>query len=96
MNVVSVAGRLVNDVAVKMSKDNKPYCFMTLAVNMGKDKTEFLDFTCFGKTAEIVGQYCKKGDPVAVQGYVHKNGKEKEYRLCLIAEKVTILASRKE
>lgn len=94
MNHFSVAGRLVSDVEVKASGSGKTYAFATVAVNMGKDKTEFLDMTLFGKTAEIVGAYCKKGDPVAVEGYIHKNGKEKDYRICLVADKLTMLGKK--
>ncbi len=95
MNNFNIAGRLVKDVEAK-TKNGKIYSFITVAVNMGKDNTEFLDITLFGKTAEITAQYGKKGDSIGVTGYIHKNGKDRDYTLSLIGNSVSFLSNKKE
>ena len=96
MNNFNIAGRLVKDTEVMTSKSNKEtlYCYNTVAINSGKDKVEYIDFTAFGKTAEILGQYGVKGKAVAITGYIHKNGAEKKYSTTLIAEKVSFLSKK--
>lgn len=88
-----VVGRLTKDIEVK-TKGDKMYCFGTVAVYAGKETTEFIDVTFFGKTAEIMGQYGKKGTSVAIEGNIHKNDKEHNYTLSLIGTTVTFLSKK--
>ena len=94
MNNFNIAGRLVKEVEVKTSSQGKPYAFITVAVNMTKDKTEFIDVTCFAKTAEILGQYGKKGMSIAINGSIHKGDKEHGYALSLVANTITMLGNK--
>lgn len=88
MNEFLLAGRLVKTPELRASKDGeKKYTFITLAIN-GKDKSDFFDITVFGKTAEIIVQYCEKGCPLTVKGFLRQGTKENGYKITLIADKV--------
>ena len=50
----------------------------TIAIKEGNDKTEFVNVTVFGKTAEVVYKYVKKGDMVLMEGSIHTSVSEKD------------------
>ena len=61
-----------------------------------KDETEWHNVVCFGKLAENVAKYKKKGDPVIVQGRINtqvynKKDGTKGYATKLIAEQVRFI-----
>jgi single-strand DNA-binding protein len=56
-------------VEVKHGASGSAYCKFSLAVNrMKKGECDFINCTAFGKTAELIGEYIKKGDQLAVTG----------------------------
>jgi single-strand DNA-binding protein len=66
-----VTGRLSRDPEVRTSKAGKAVCKLSIPTDDGwgeRKKTTWHNIVCFGKTAEIVAQYKKKGDWVCVQG----------------------------
>lgn len=72
INVACVAGRLTRDPQVKELVSGTFVCNVGLAMNRRtKRKGEwveepvFVDVTLFGKSAQNLGLYLKKGDPVA-------------------------------
>ena len=71
MNKVMLIGRLVKDVVIE-TKDKNIRVYGTIAINNGKDKqADFIPFVAFGKTGELIADYCgKKGDPICVEGKV--------------------------
>lgn len=86
MNMVHISGNLVKDPELRYSSAGKPFCNFSLAVNRKKNPetgeviTDFFDFVSFGATAELCGNYLKKGNKTAVEGrlqsrsYTDKNG----------------------
>lgn len=101
-NVVRDVGE--NDYAT-LSNNNGRLNF-TIAVNRSKKKGEewidevsYLDFTCFGKLADNMKSFLRKGIKVCVTGYIKQDRWEKDgqkfSKLSLIAENVELL-SRKE
>jgi single-strand DNA-binding protein len=38
-----------------------------------KDKSNFIDCVSFGKTAETIGEYLKKGDPILMTGRLQQD-----------------------
>lgn len=74
MNNIMVCGRLTKDVEIK-GGDNKVANF-SIADNVNVDSTIFWNCVCFGKTAENLTKYKKKGDSITVVG----NIKEEEYK----------------
>jgi len=77
-NKVILVGNMVRDLEIKTSANsNVSLGTLGLAVNSvvgkdadGKPKTEtlFVDVVVFGKQAETIAQYCKKGSPLLVEG----------------------------
>ena len=77
MNKFQFLGRLTKDVEIKYtSTTNTQVSLFTLAVNrryveQGKEReTDFFNLTSFGKTAEFIGKYFKKGQQVLVEGRI--------------------------
>lgn len=72
MNHVAMSGRLTKDPEVRVSQSGTTVAKFSLAVTrpMAKDTTDFFNCTCFGKTAEAVEKYFRKGSKVIVEGYV--------------------------
>lgn len=82
MNHVSVIGRIVRDIKTESSTNGTTYLRNAIAVDRrGKNnETDFFNITAFGKTAEFLERYFKKGSKVAISGhlqsdsYTDKNG----------------------
>lgn len=72
MNKVILMGRLTKDPEIKYTIENLAFTNYALAVDRpykkeGKE-TDFINCTAFGKSAEFVSKYFKKGQKVAVAG----------------------------
>ena len=100
MNNVTIIGRLTRDPEVRYTGETKVANF-SLAIDRPpkKDGTKDADFprcVAFGKTADIVEAYCRKGARLAVQGriqtgrYENKNG-ETVYTTDVVAERAYII-----
>ena len=72
MNTVSLAGRLTSDPRTKMTSSDLMIASFTLAVDRkGKDKgADFIPCKAFGKTAETIAQYVKKGSTIGITGRI--------------------------
>lgn len=105
LNVVVLIGNCTRDVETKYLQSGTAVCDVGLAVNervkRGEewvDEAVFVDVTCFGKTAEVAGQYLSKGAPVAFQGRLkldqwEKDG-EKRSKLKVVADKLQLLGGK--
>jgi len=81
VNNVVISGNLTKNPEVRvLSNREKPVTVtnFTLANNEPKKdgKTSFVKVTAFGRTAEIVGEYLVKGQPVIVIGSLKQNSFE--------------------
>lgn len=106
MNHVTLIGRLTKDPEVRYTQSGTPVGTFTLAVDrrVQKDKPKEADFipcVVWSKTAEVVGNYCKKGKQVAVNGriqvrsYDAKDG-SKRYVTEVIVSELELLGSKNE
>ena len=107
VNKVILVGNLGRDPEIRYLPSGDPVANITIATSSkykGKDgnmveETEWHRVTFFGKLAEIVGQYLKKGRSVYVEGriktrkYTDKDGVEK-YATDIIANEMQMLGSR--
>lgn len=107
VNKVILVGNLGRDPEIRYLPSGDPVANITIATSSkykGKDgnmveETEWHRVTFFGKLAEIVGQYLKKGRPVYVEGriktrkYTDKDGVEK-YATDIIANEMQMLGGR--
>ena len=80
MNTVFLIGNLGKEIELNTSKTGKAYTRNSIAVRDGfnKDKTHWFNLTFFGKSAEILEKYCKKGSKLAIQGNLNHNTYEKD------------------
>lgn len=75
-NKVILIGNLTRDIELKYLPKGTAVCNLSLAVNRrwkndaGEEKEEvyFADCKAFGRQAETIGQYVKKGHPLMVEG----------------------------
>ena len=70
-NRVMLAGNLTRDPELANTNSGHVVCKFGMAVNRTwKDKKEILyvDLAAWGKTAEIIAQYVKKGQPLFIEG----------------------------
>ena len=78
MNKVILCCRTCGCWKTRKYGDNKSLVTNSLAISEGKDKTEFVSVTAFGKTAEVLYKYVKKGDMVLIEGSIHTSVSEKD------------------
>lgn len=88
LNSVNLQGRLVRDPDLREIAGGKKLATFTLAVDKGKDATDFIDCQAFDRTADTIGSYVHKGDMIVVTGrlsinlWKDKEGKSrKDYRV---------------
>jgi len=84
MNSVSISGNIAKDAEVRFIPSGDAVANFSVADNMGKDKGAiFWNMKLFGKRAESLQPYLKKGQSVTVIGsitqrtYTDKNGQER-------------------
>lgn len=79
-NLVILTGRLTKDPELKYGASGTAYCKFTLAVNRMKkdDPADFILCSAFGKTAELIAEYVKKGNNLGVQGRLQQDTYEKD------------------
>lgn len=75
MNLVILTGRLTRDPELKFGQSGKAYSRFSLAVDrpFQKGEADFINCVAFGKTAELIGEYLRKGRKVGVQGRMQMN-----------------------
>ena len=83
MNRVILTGRTTIDIELKHTSGDNPIAFtrFNLAVDRKGSKNKEADFiTCqaWGKTAELLQKYVKKGDKVGVEGWIRTGSYEKD------------------
>jgi single-strand DNA-binding protein len=77
-------------------------CRFTVAVTrpFKKDETDFISVTAWRKSAELIGQYMKKGNKIAITGYIQTGSYEKDgikrYTTDLIVEDFEFLTPKGE
>lgn len=67
MNKVILIGNLTKDIELKTSGETN-YCRFSIAVKRKKDEVDFINCLAFGKTAELLNQYCSKGSKISIVG----------------------------
>lgn len=77
MNRVNLIGRITQDLETKTFKETKVLKF-GIAVRRDKEKTDFLNITCFNKTAETIEKYFTKGQMIGIDGKIQTGSYEKD------------------
>ena len=104
MNSINIIGRLTREPELKTLTSGTSALSGTIAYNervKGEEVSMFFDFTAYGRTAELIDQYCHKGEMVALTGklqqrtYTARDGSEKKAIEILVNE-MTLLPKEKK
>lgn len=74
MNKGIIIGRATRDPELKTSTSGVAYSTISIASNISKDETLFLDISTFKEMAKTCAEYVKKGDLLAIE-YTTRNNK---------------------
>lgn len=102
MKKIIVTGNVGRDPEARFLPSGESFVVFSLAVNTGSkanQKTDWLEISCNGKTAELVQNYVRKGGKLLVEGtpaagaYINKEGKAVA-TLRVYANNIEFLSSR--
>lgn len=86
LNKVLLYGNLTRDVELKALPSGQQVGSFGIATNRSfknkegqqQEQTEFHNIVAFGRTAEVMGQYLKKGRPVFIEGRLQTRSWDKD------------------
>lgn len=105
MNLIIIMGRLCADPEITSTTSGTTVARYSVAVDRsfakeGQQKTDFFSCTSFGKQAEFVEKYLKKGTKVVIRGEMHLDRVLKEEKSLtypkVSVEKIEFAESKKE
>lgn len=100
MNKCIIIGRLTKDIDVRSSQSGTSVAKFTFAVDRRtKEKeTDFINCTAFGKTAEVLQKYVKKGHRIGIVGHIQTGSYEKDghkvYTTDVIVDEIEFLEKK--
>ncbi|MFL6231666.1 MAG: single-stranded DNA-binding protein [Thermoanaerobaculia bacterium] len=108
VNKVILVGNLGRDPEVRSTPSGQPVATFTLATSrrwrdkngQKQEQTEWHTVVCWGKQAEIAGQYLTKGKQVYVEGRLQtrswddRNSGEKKYKTEVVCDTFQMLGQR--
>lgn len=110
LNKVMLIGNLTRDPEVRYTPKGTAVTDIGMAINRNftlddgerREETTFVDITFWGRQAEVIGEYMKKGRPMYVEGRLQldqwedKNTGQQRSRLKVIGENFQFLGGRDE
>jgi len=110
VNKVIIIGNCTRDPEVRYTPKGTAVTDLGLAMNRvytsdsgeRREETTFVDVTLWGRTAEVAGEYLKKGRQVYIEGRLQldswedKNSGQKRSKLKVIGEQMTLIGSRSD
>jgi single-strand DNA-binding protein len=108
-NKVIIAGNLTRDPELRYTPKGTAVARITLAINRtwkgeggeSKEEVNFVDVDVWGRQAEVISQYMKKGRPLLVEGrlkqdtWEDKNTKQKQSKLKVVLESFSFIDSNR-
>src|SRR6266446_3312579 len=109
INKVILAGNMTRDPELRYTPNGKAIAKFGLAVNRNwttdtgekKEEVTFVDIDAFGRQAEVISQYLKKGRPVLVEGRLRldqwddKQTGQKRSKLGVVLESFSFIDSKR-
>lgn len=106
LNKVILIGNLTKDPELRYTPQGKAVANTVIAINRKfklneemKEDVAFVPVVFWGKTAEVVNQYCHKGSPLMVEGRIQTRSWEKDggkkYATEVVAENIQLLGGKK-
>jgi single-strand DNA-binding protein len=107
INRVVLVGRLTRDAELRYTASGQPVSNISLAINQRRkrdeqwvDEAHFFDAVVWGKTAESLAPYLKKGKQIGVEGELRQNRWEqdgqKRSRVEIFTTNIQLLGSRND
>ena len=108
-NRVIIAGNLVRDFDLRYTPGGTAVTDNSMAINrkwfdkntqQQNEETTFVDFTLWGKTAEIAAQYLRKGSPLLLEGRLQqeqwqdKQSGQNRSKLKVVGESMQMLGNK--
>lgn len=104
-NRVILMGNITADPELRFANSGTAICSPSLAINDrvkrgGEyvDEVSFVRLTIFGRTAEIVNEYCKKGSSILVEGRLRQESWEKDGQkrseIVVVVDKLNLVGGR--
>lgn len=107
LNKAQIIGNLTRDPELRQTKNNQSVCTVGVATNRSwmdssgdrHEEAEFHSVVCWGRLAEIVAEFLKKGSKAFFEGRLRTRNWEdesgqKHYRTEIIAEDMIILGGK--
>ena len=106
MNKVIIVGRMAKDIELRQTSTGKAVGNFSVAADkrfkrQGEATADFFNVVVWGKQAELIDQYLKKGDRIALSGRLQTrtydtNSGERKYITEIVLEEFDFLNSRSE
>jgi len=99
--IITDVARITKDLELKYTNDNKAILRFSVAQNDYKKDGHFFNCVAFGKTAELIANYCHKGDMIFIQGELWNNNYDKPdgtkvYQDVITVNSIKFIESKKE
>ena len=108
LNKVMLMGNLTRDPEIKYTPKGTAIANFGIAINRvftpeggeRREEVTFIDLEAFGRTAEVIGEYFKKGRPIFIEGRLKldqwddKTTGKKQSKLRVVVESFEFLGSR--
>ena len=108
LNKVFLIGNLGRDPEIRSTQSGQPVANFSLATNrrwtdrngQRQEQTEWHNVVCFGRQAEVAGQYLQKGRQIFVEGRIQtrswddRQTGEKRYRTEVVCDNFQMLGQR--
>ena len=88
INKVILTGRLGKDPEVKTLESGKKVANFSLATRRNKEETDWNNIVVWGKGAEVIEKYVRKGDLLGVEGSLQTRTYEKDGQTRYVTEVV--------
>lgn len=107
-NKVILIGNLTRDPDLRVTANGSSICKIGIAVNRNfltrdgerREETTFVDIDAFGKQAEVISKYLRKGRPLMVEGRLKldqwESDGQKRSRLGVVLENFQFLSARED
>jgi single-strand DNA-binding protein len=110
LNKVQLMGNITRDPEVRYTPKGTAVTDISLAINRSfnsddgerREETTFVDITFWGRQAEVIGEYMKKGRPLYVEGRLQldswedKTSGQQRSRLKVVGENFQFLGGRED
>lgn len=108
-NKVILLGNLTRDPETRVTAKDLTICKMGLAVSRvfstrdgeRREETTFVDIDAFGRQAEVITKYLRKGSPIMIEGRLRldqweTNEGQKRNKLCVVLENFQFVGGRED